>query len=926
MRRRARAGARPARRAGCRSTGRRRPRRRRAHARCRPRLRTLEHALDAVGDALTAEGVYQAVRGNPTRASASVDALAHGESQPPELEFVATPRTGAAVTHRLLRRVLRDAGPAPLPACAAPRAVGRAGARAVAAPAARRPAPRRLPRRVRRRDRQGRCCGATRQPLGTLVAVAARRALPERGVAAGAKSQLEQLIEYALWRGAPATIPADATLRLLLGRGPPRPAGDVAQPDRVPRARCARSARRSCRRARARRRPTWRCRGERRGRRRTRPSCARARTRRWRRCGAPATALAAPDDVRERLADFALLRLPGGDPGRARTARRAGGGDAGRGRPAARGRGAMTSTARRRARGAACAAGASAQAFRALPLVRPANLAELGNSFRRSDELQGGDPLQALSWLQGAGRVRAGASRLDAALIVRRRARPRAGAGAQGRAAAVRRRRALDRPASGDAAARQGLARRAPAAAVPGHRAAVRAGASTSGSRSCPRPRSRPGVAFNYDAPGARPPQSVLLAVAPPGAARWEVETIEKTLLETFELAKLRAVDPQALGGDVLLQRALPALYVSDQPGRRARSRPTSRGWLAMSSITFWTRLEPYTRLDDIEDGLQARAARPAVAARAPVADGRVRRPRTPARRCRRACGWSARRSSRFQRARRRRPSRTAPEVPLEALVEREPVQSRRPARAAARRGRADVPAHARRARAWRPRRSTAFAGRVRARAAGRRRRRRRRRVPVDHGRARAGRLHASTTRSSPPPARCPPRPAVPAADAPKVDCRPAPRTGRGTRRATARRRRHGLGLPSTSSTRSRLGAPTDGGELVLTARGVPGRRRSTGTRSTRRGRTLGFPVPVDSRTETVVRTVHARARALPGHGRRPLVAVRGRAREPQPHRGRPGRAAAAAARRLLAAVLATTGSSCRSTLAPGGVFRLQTR
>ena len=52
-------------------------------------------------------------------------------------------------------------------------------------------------------------------------------------------------------------------------------------------------------------------------------------------------------------------------------------------------------------------------AFRVLPLVRPANIAELSNSLRRSDELQGGDPLQALSWLQGAGRVRPGASRLD---------------------------------------------------------------------------------------------------------------------------------------------------------------------------------------------------------------------------------------------------------------------------------------------------------------------------------------------------------------------------------------------------------------------------------------------------------------------------------------------------------------------------------
>jgi hypothetical protein len=55
----------------------------------------------------------------------------------------------------------------------------------------------------------------------------------------------------------------------------------------------------------------------------------------------------------------------------------------------------------------------------------------------------------------------------------------------------------------------------------------------------------------------------VVLAVTPPGAQRWDVDTIEKTLLETFELARLRAVDPQALGGEALLQRALPALYVS---------------------------------------------------------------------------------------------------------------------------------------------------------------------------------------------------------------------------------------------------------------------------------------------------------------------------------------------------------------------------
>ena len=71
------------------------------------------------------------------------------------------------------------------------------------------------------------------------------------------------------------------------------------------------------------------------------------------------------------------------------------------------------------------------------------------------------------------------------------------------------------------------------------------------------------GVSFHYDAPGARPPQTVLLAVAPPGPERWRVETLEQILLETLELARMRAVDPQSLGDDPLLHRALPALYVT---------------------------------------------------------------------------------------------------------------------------------------------------------------------------------------------------------------------------------------------------------------------------------------------------------------------------------------------------------------------------
>lgn len=65
-------------------------------------LNSLHDAIDAVSDALMAENVYQAVRGNPLRAASTVEAIAGGEAPPPELEVVRTPRSGIALTHRLV--------------------------------------------------------------------------------------------------------------------------------------------------------------------------------------------------------------------------------------------------------------------------------------------------------------------------------------------------------------------------------------------------------------------------------------------------------------------------------------------------------------------------------------------------------------------------------------------------------------------------------------------------------------------------------------------------------------------------------------------------------------------------------------------------------------------------------------------------------
>jgi hypothetical protein len=65
-------------------------------------LLALEDAVDAVSDALMAESIYQVVRGNPLRAATTVDSIAGGETPPPELEVVRTPRTGVALTHRVV--------------------------------------------------------------------------------------------------------------------------------------------------------------------------------------------------------------------------------------------------------------------------------------------------------------------------------------------------------------------------------------------------------------------------------------------------------------------------------------------------------------------------------------------------------------------------------------------------------------------------------------------------------------------------------------------------------------------------------------------------------------------------------------------------------------------------------------------------------
>jgi hypothetical protein len=68
----------------------------------------LGNAVDAAADAVTAEGVFQMVRGNFARAAGSLDAISSGQAAPPDLGFVRTPRTGIGLTHRVALLVSAD--------------------------------------------------------------------------------------------------------------------------------------------------------------------------------------------------------------------------------------------------------------------------------------------------------------------------------------------------------------------------------------------------------------------------------------------------------------------------------------------------------------------------------------------------------------------------------------------------------------------------------------------------------------------------------------------------------------------------------------------------------------------------------------------------------------------------------------------------
>jgi hypothetical protein len=542
----------------------------------RERLEALRHDVDAVADLLLAESVHQLANGNPSRAGATVETLAAGGNPPPRPELLDTPRPATPVTHRVLVAVPASASPAA--GWDSPRRRGRP--RATAEPridvwaghllgpverirvrvswrvaGARDAAPERVTEHAWPLEDEcaldvlalaaaGALTGAVlarlaeRPPADVPAGAVPAPAEPARGP--GWQRSLVSLDELGAIASAAAATLAAARPAVLATFAPAAvPPPDDAGADLLRRARDALSALRAAASAAG---------------------------------DALADATTSPVTLRERLAALRPFGVgpPVADPALDAAALRAALADA-------------TGTAADRVRAAAehlgsdgpsasASAAAAADAleavfgpgFRAADLITPSGAAALIASFgpglRRGDP--GLDPVR--TWLERAATVRPAVATLADALLYSE-------AAGTGRGCILQ---AGQTPfAAGDhwvgadgwprgAAPAAGLVVHGPAAGgavdLNGPVAAVVVDA---WSELIPTAMQTAGASFHFDAPGARPPNAVLVAVPPVPGAPWSVNTVAAVVRETFQLAKLRLVDLEALGW---LGRYLPAGYVAD--------------------------------------------------------------------------------------------------------------------------------------------------------------------------------------------------------------------------------------------------------------------------------------------------------------------------------------------------------------------------
>lgn len=554
----------------------------------RNELNALDDAVDAVSDAVVAESVYQAVRGNRVRTASTLDAIARGEAPPPELEVVRTPRSGVALTHRVV--TLASGNPSPTPGWIDPAQSARASAEAhLNAFAARLLVP---PASVR--------CVVERLdvPPGQVVApkeitLSELRLAPldfiyaVEGGSPSQRSEIEGRILHAITRK-PDGFPSGAPLRINPGRQPGWGPNDLSYGEFAEVLRTARTLITGARaldavdlnlpertqasgvdlaelEARANR---------------AEESLRQAQQNFQGMLDAPTTA--SLESLRT-----AMLQLAGFGIASAIPLSATGDTPAERDVLLTQGESIAKEASQRIEQVTALAAlGPAAtpdekrnrqverlrtvfgKAFVVLPRFAAGNTDELAKAFADSTKLQDNDPLAVVTWFQRSSRVRDGVARLAASL----RYAEALSTGENLKLTVGQLPYKPDQPGQQPdrwvglplkagqqiAGGRLSLVMQAPGAVDPQQPLAGLL--IDEWVEIIPNAKETTGVAFQFNPPDSFAPQSILLAVPPAPDKAWTVGDLQRVLLETLDLARLRSVDAEALDET---GHYLPALYLA---------------------------------------------------------------------------------------------------------------------------------------------------------------------------------------------------------------------------------------------------------------------------------------------------------------------------------------------------------------------------
>jgi hypothetical protein len=544
-------------------------------------LNSLTDAVDAVSDALMAESVYQVARGNPLRAASTVESIAGGSAPPPELEVMRTPRTGIALTHRLV--TVFSGAQAPPPDWSPPGIPFRANAE---------PSLNAWVAKLLRNPFNVRCLVDRLDPkTGSVLETKELRLNQLRlapldfiyaadGGPGGQQSEIEQRILYGIQRKADGFAPG-SLLRVNHGRKPEWPASDLGYGEFNELVRTARKLIAGARAIDADdlslpERVTDfsidvieldnRVAGVEHWLRRT-PSDINALL-----ATADTANLDALRDVIIRSASFGVvgavpLSAGGNSPADRKTLLIQAGSI-------------RKELEQRVERLAALSAGFNAGAataesrrdyalarlrvifgksFVALPRFTAANAAELESALADGVNAPDGDPTASITWFQRMARVRDGVARLNDALSYAE------ALGGEKLKLSVAQLPyvAGDRWVALPLEAGQKL---------PGGKLSLVMQSTTPVDMRqplagllidewvevVPNATETTGIALQYDQPNSAPPQTILIAVPPEIGSPWTVRSLQQVLLETLDLARIRAVDPDALGE---VGHFLPALY-----------------------------------------------------------------------------------------------------------------------------------------------------------------------------------------------------------------------------------------------------------------------------------------------------------------------------------------------------------------------------